>query len=108
MPAPPIEARSLSSLTNLLANPPQYPRNPTHQVLDPLVLYIVRVPGSRGMSNARPLHCASDSLQQTDVFLTPLKPSTKKSISAEAINASLYYLHVATHKDEIVRQSLEQ
>jgi hypothetical protein len=43
-----------------------------------------------------------------DVFLTPLKPSTKKSVSAEAINASLYYLHVATHKDEIVKQSLEQ
>jgi hypothetical protein len=47
-------------------------------------------------------------LQHADVFLTPLKPSTKKSISAEAINASLYYLHVATRKDEIVRQSLEQ
>jgi hypothetical protein len=47
-------------------------------------------------------------LQHTDVFLTPLKPSTKKSISAEAINASLYYLHVATYKDEIVKQSLEQ
>lgn len=44
----PIEARSLSALTNLFANPPQYPRNPTHAVHDPLVLYIVRVPGSKG------------------------------------------------------------
>ena len=43
-----------------------------------------------------------------DIFLTPLKPSTKSSISAEAINASLYYLHVATREDEVVKQSLEQ
>lgn len=48
MTATPVEARSLSSLTSLFASPPQYPRNPTHQILDPLVLYIVRVPGSQG------------------------------------------------------------
>ncbi|KAK5077615.1 hypothetical protein LTR24_009476 [Lithohypha guttulata] len=36
----PVEARSLSALTNLFANPPQYPRNPTHKVHEPLVLYI--------------------------------------------------------------------
>src|SRR5947209_7716040 len=109
MTAPPIEARSLSSLTNLFANPPQYPRNPTHSLLEPLVLYIVRVPGSRGMSHIRPFPLRQQLMwQHTDVFLTPLKPSTKKSISAEAINASLYYLHVVTDKDEIVRQNLEQ
>ena len=44
----PVEAQSLSALTALLANPPQYPRNPTHFVHEPLTLYIVRVPGSRG------------------------------------------------------------
>lgn len=44
----PVEAQSLSSLTSLFANPPHYPRNPTHQVHEPLVLYIVRVPGSKG------------------------------------------------------------
>ena len=44
----PIEAQSISSLSHLLANPPRYPRNPTHPVHDPLVLYIVRVPGSKG------------------------------------------------------------
>jgi hypothetical protein len=43
-----VEARSLSSLTQLASNPPAYPRNPTHVRNDPLVLYIARVPGSKG------------------------------------------------------------
>lgn len=43
-----IEAKSLSSLTALAANPPSYPRNPTHVKHEPLVLYIARVPGSKG------------------------------------------------------------
>ncbi|KAL2865598.1 uncharacterized protein BJX67DRAFT_181031 [Aspergillus lucknowensis] len=93
-PAPlshgPVEARSLSSITSIASNPPAYPRNPTQRKLDPLVLYIVRVPGSK------------------DVFLTPLKPPTKSSVSAEAINTSLYYLHVAGPDDEIFIQEYEQ
>ncbi|KAL4908117.1 hypothetical protein BDW74DRAFT_174813 [Aspergillus multicolor] len=93
-PAPlnqgPVEARSLSSITAIASNPPNYPRNPAQRKLDPLVLYIVRVPGSR------------------DVFLTPLKPPTKSSVSAEAINASLYYLHVASPDDENLLQEYEQ
>ena len=84
-----IEALSFASLTTLLSNPPQYPRNPTHEVREPLVLYIVKVPGSK------------------DVVLTPLKPPTKASISLDAIQSSLYYLHVETPDDEVVRQSLE-
>lgn len=44
----PVEAQSLSTLINLAANPPQYPRNVTHEPLQPLTLYIVRVPGSQG------------------------------------------------------------
>ena len=48
MATPIIEARSLSSLTALASNPPAYPRNPTHERHEPLVLYIARVPGSRG------------------------------------------------------------
>lgn len=77
----PVEAQSLSALTNLFANPPQYPRNPTHRVHEPLVLYIVRVPGSK------------------DVFLSPLKPP---------IQSSLYYLHVNTPEDEDLKRSLDQ
>ncbi|RMZ82286.1 hypothetical protein DV738_g1870, partial [Chaetothyriales sp. CBS 135597] len=85
----PVEALSLSALSGLLAYPPQYPRNPTHPTHERLVLYIVRVPGSQ------------------DVFLTPLKPPTKASISLEAIQNSLYYFHVETAEDDTVRQSLE-
>lgn len=44
----PVEARSLSSVTTIASNPPAYPRNPTQKKLDPLELYIVRVPGSKG------------------------------------------------------------
>ncbi|KAJ5631229.1 uncharacterized protein N7484_011329 [Penicillium longicatenatum] len=85
----PVEARSLSSITAIASNPPAYPRNPTHEKLDPLVLYIVRVPGSQ------------------DIFLSPLKPPTKSSVSAEAINASLFYLHVATPEDDALLQEVE-
>ncbi|KAF7586458.1 hypothetical protein BBP40_008891 [Aspergillus hancockii] len=90
LPAGPVEARSLSSITAVASNPPAYPRNPTQKKHDPLVLYIVRVPGSK------------------DVFLSPLKPPTKASVSAEAINASLYYLHVSTPEDDVLLQEYEQ
>ncbi|KAJ9611658.1 hypothetical protein H2200_004842 [Cladophialophora chaetospira] len=85
----PVEAQSISSLSNLLANPPRYPRNPTHQVHPPLVLYIVRVPGSK------------------DVFLTTLKPPTKASISIEAVQSSLYFLHVERPEDVVLRETWE-
>lgn len=48
MAAAPVEASSLSSLTAIAGNPPRYPRNPAEQKREPLVLYIARVPGSRG------------------------------------------------------------
>lgn len=88
MTAAVVEALSLSSLTTLLSNPPNYPRNPALESREPLVLYVVRVPGSK------------------DVFLTTLKP-TKASISIDAIQSSLYYLHVETPEDEVVKESLE-
>ncbi|KAJ5169669.1 uncharacterized protein N7500_002452 [Penicillium coprophilum] len=42
------------------------------------------------------------------IFLSPLKPPTKSSVSAEAINASLYYLHVATPEDDTLLQEVEE
>lgn len=40
------------------------------------------------------------------MFLTPLKPPTKSSVSAEAINSSLYYLHAASPDDyALLRES---
>lgn len=44
---------------------------------------------------------------RTDIFLSPLKPPTKSSVSAEAINASLFYLHVATPEDDALLQEVE-
>ncbi|CAG8299029.1 unnamed protein product [Penicillium salamii] len=90
VPQGPVEARSLSSVTAIASNPPAYPRNPTHEKHEPLSLYIVRVPGSK------------------DIFLSPLKPPTKSSVSAEAINASLYYLHVSTPEDDTLLQEVEE
>ncbi|PGH15100.1 hypothetical protein AJ79_02626 [Helicocarpus griseus UAMH5409] len=85
-----VEAKSLQPLITLASNPPRYPRNPSKAPLEPLVLYIVRVPGKR------------------DVFLSRLKPPTESSVSPELINAALYYIHVATPEDEAVLQTIEQ
>ncbi|OOQ82316.1 hypothetical protein PEBR_39387 [Penicillium brasilianum] len=111
----PVEARSLSSITAIASNPPAYPRNPTHEKHDPLQLYIVRVPGSQGSSLSVQLLPPQVDPPQfpslaalSDIFLSPVKPPTKSSVSAEAINASLYYLHVATPEDEALLQEVEQ
>lgn len=40
-----------------------------------------------------------DFLLEIDVFLTPLKPPTKSTVSVEAINSSLYYIHAASPED---------
>lgn len=37
-----------------------------------------------------------------------MKPPTKSSVSAEAINASLYYLHVASPDDDVLLEEYEQ
>lgn len=46
-------------------------------------------------------------MTRLDVILTPLKPPTKSNISSEAVNSSLYYLHVASDADEDVLRSIE-
>ncbi|KAG9237835.1 hypothetical protein BJ875DRAFT_452573 [Amylocarpus encephaloides] len=75
-----VEAASLSDITQLASNPPKYPRNPTEQKRQPLILYIARVPGSR------------------DVILTTLKPQLK-NVTAQDVASSLYYFHVNTEDD---------
>ncbi|KAJ5729927.1 uncharacterized protein N7483_004435 [Penicillium malachiteum] len=75
----PVEARSLSSITAIASNPP-------------------RLPTQSYTREARPV----------DIFLSPVKPPTKSSVSAEAINASLYYLHVSTPDDDALLQEVEQ
>ncbi|KAH6989544.1 hypothetical protein BKA56DRAFT_257496 [Ilyonectria sp. MPI-CAGE-AT-0026] len=77
-----MEARSLTSVNNLAANPPQYPINPTDERQDPLVLYISRVPGTR------------------DVILSPFKPQLK-IVSAEDVASSLYYIHLEAPSSDL-------
>jgi len=98
-----IEANSLSSITQLAGNPPRYPRNPTEQKRSSLVLYIARVPGSRGkwnfaisrflLSNAR-----------LDVILTPMKPRLK-NVTAEDVASSLFYLHLDLPGDNLLMET---
>lgn len=96
-----VEARSLSALTNLAANPPRYPRNPTLNVQEPLVLYIARVPGSRG-SMERNCCTVYYANRHTDVFLTTMRP-LQKVVTAQDIQSSLYYLHVDDPADDDLR-----
>ncbi|KAF4592315.1 oxidoreductase-like protein [Ophiocordyceps camponoti-floridani] len=70
-----MEARSLSALNALAANPPQYPEKPNEERQPPLVLYISRVPGTR------------------DIILSPFKPQLK-NVTAEDVANSLYYVHL--------------
>ncbi|KAI9844926.1 MAG: hypothetical protein M1837_005212 [Sclerophora amabilis] len=79
-----VQANSLSSLTTLASNPPRYPRNPTQETREPLVLYIARVPGSK------------------DVFLSTMKPR-HDVVTAQDVSSSLYYLHVDQMGDDALQ-----
>ncbi|KAL8341405.1 hypothetical protein RB601_005605 [Gaeumannomyces tritici] len=83
MTAPRVEARSLSQLNYLAANPPRYPVNPTEAKQPPLTLYISRVPGSR------------------DVILSPFKPQLK-NVTGEDIANSFYLIHLDQASDELL------
>ncbi|MCJ1477136.1 hypothetical protein MMC13_005807 [Lambiella insularis] len=87
--APLVVARSLAALTALAANPPHHPRNPISDIQEPLVLYIARIPGGR------------------DVFLTTMKPQ-QRVVTAQDIASSLYYFHLETHEDEVMREAMSQ
>ncbi|KAL7275842.1 hypothetical protein RUND412_001187 [Rhizina undulata] len=73
---PPVQADSLSALMKRADEPPRY-LNPTLTASKPLVLYVVRVPGSQ------------------DLFLTTMHP-IHSTVTAEDINACLYYIHIHT------------
>ncbi|KAI9749342.1 MAG: Vacuolar protein sorting-associated protein 4 [Chaenotheca gracillima] len=87
--APAVQAQSLASLTALASNPPRYPRNPTQETRERLVLYIARVPGSR------------------DVFLSTMKPG-KDVVTAQDVASSIFYLHVNQPGDEELGDDLQR
>ncbi|KAI1000135.1 hypothetical protein K3495_g8063 [Podosphaera aphanis] len=74
------DAKSLSDITRIASNPPNYPRNPAATPREPLTLYISRIPGTR------------------DIILSTIKPLTK-NVTVEDITACLYYLHLNTDTD---------
>ncbi|KAK0714124.1 hypothetical protein B0T26DRAFT_742522 [Lasiosphaeria miniovina] len=78
---PHVEARSLSTINYLAANPPQYPHFP--ELRESLTLYISRVPGTR------------------DIILSTFKPH-RKNVTAEDVANSLYYVHFDLPTDELL------
>ncbi|RKF74595.1 putative oxidoreductase-like protein [Golovinomyces cichoracearum] len=75
-----VEANSLSEITQIASNPPNFPRNPAGIRRESLTLYISRVPGSE------------------DIILSTLRPLTK-NVTAEDVTTCLYYLHVNSERD---------
>ncbi|KAH6844486.1 oxidoreductase-like protein [Chaetomium sp. MPI-CAGE-AT-0009] len=78
---PQPEARSLSTINYLAANPPQYPHSP--EVRESLTLYISRVPGTQ------------------DIILSTFRPQ-KKNVTSEDITTSLYYIHLDAPQDGLL------
>ncbi len=76
--ATPIEGESMEALATLADNPPQSPYGQPRR--NALVLYIVRVPGSR------------------DVILTPHKPQ-RDIITQHDVQGALYLLHYDKYED---------
>lgn len=75
-----VEAKSLSEITQIASNPPNFPRNPAGIRRESLTLYISRVPGTE------------------DIILSTLRPLTKY-VTAEDVTTCLYYLHVNSERD---------
>ncbi|KAK4164751.1 hypothetical protein QBC43DRAFT_288656 [Cladorrhinum sp. PSN259] len=75
---PRTEARSLSAINYIAANPPQYPHHP--EVRESLTLYLSRVPGTQ------------------DIILSTLRPH-RKNVTSEDIANSLYYIHLDDPED---------
>ena len=105
--APAVEARSLATLTALAANPPASCLRRADRAHDTLVLYIVRVPGSRGERRTKKSYSETVTLtDRLDVFLSTMKPR-EKVVTAQDVESSLYYFHVDVEEDEDVRNALQ-
>ncbi|KAK4096283.1 hypothetical protein N658DRAFT_490088 [Parathielavia hyrcaniae] len=75
------EARSLSTINYLAANPPQYPYQP--EVRESLTLYISRVPGTQ------------------DIILSTFRPQ-RKNVTSEDVANSLYYFHLGAPQNPLL------
>ncbi|KAL8893118.1 MAG: hypothetical protein Q9215_000123 [Flavoplaca cf. flavocitrina] len=102
-----IQAKSLSNVIRLADDPPALPYS-DQEALDPLILYIARIPGNRGITIQ--LHQSTIQLGKltcrADVLLTTTKP-LQKVVTAQDVRSSLYYIHVDSQDDERIRESME-
>ena len=104
--APAVEARSLAALTSLAADPPLSLRDSSYPIQEPLVLYIARVPGSRGQNRRdAPTMESTLLIVYLDVFLSTMKPR-QKVVTAQDVESSLYYFHVDVEEDEDIRHAV--
>ena len=98
--APVIEARSLAIISQIANNPPANPRDVTFRpTQQPLILYIARVPGTRGMHLFRLSCTGSGQLTGLDIFLSTMKP-LPKGVTAQDVESCLYYVHLDSLEDE--------
>lgn len=105
---PAVTAGSLSTVINLADNPPSNPRDKAViEVQQPLVLYIARVPGSKGEYLWTLILGLYDKTltERLDIFLTTMKP-LQKVVTAQDIESSLYYVHVDGAEDDKIREIL--
>lgn len=105
--APLIQAKSLSEVVALAADPPaELGIECTRDSREPLVLYIARVPGSKGRSSA--LRSAASTwlteYRSLDIFLTTMKP-LQKVVTAADVQSCLYYVHVDSADDDRFSES---
>ena len=102
-----IQAKSLSNVVRLADDPPALPYS-DQEALDPLILYIARIPGNRGINDPT----AQSTIQLgkltcgADVLLTTTKP-LQKVVTAQDVRSSLYYIHVDSQDDERIRESMQ-
>ena len=93
-----IEARSLAELNYLAANPPQYPTNPAEKKQDPLVLYISRVPGTRGKiatAHTHPRNLLSAMLTSMQTLSSRLSSLTSRT-SRQRMSPARYIMCTLT------------
>ena len=105
--ARPVQAGSLAPVIDLAENPPDQPLHGSMGYLQqPLVLNIVRVPGSHGICFTLPNIDSKRLTQMPDFFLTTMKPQ-QKVVTAQDVQSSLYYMHLDRPEDDELLRSFD-
>ena len=97
-----VHASSLATVVDLADNPPK--DLPNYMISDveaaqPLILYIARVPGSRGLESRQAPSAETLLKCRIDVFLTTMKPQ-QRVVTAQDVQSCLYYVHAESERDK--------